>query len=286
MLFPYLLFTQDGIKPIIDVHLHGYIAEEYFVIPSGDGTMSPPTYNDFKNEIEAMMKKYNIVTAVKSGGEYDSELEKILLPGFEVYGKPILDTIEFKKQIEAGNIKVFGEIGAQYKGLTLAEPMYAPYLDLCEKYGIPVAIHTGGGPPGTAYRGNTKFRLTLGDPFLIEDVLIKHPKLKVYVMHAGGNYYDNLLSLMDHYKQVYCDLGIVLWGESLLPLWAEDFLRKAKKAGLIDRVMYGSDAMYWPHAIEKSINQLNSYDFLTEEDKRNIFYNNAYLFLGLGKEKN
>ena len=47
--------------------------------------------------------------------------------------------------------------------------------------------------------------------------------------------------------------------------------------------MYGSDQMVWPHGIEKSIKQLDSYEFLTEEDKRDIFYNNAVQFLGLKK---
>ena len=41
--------------------------------------------------------------------------------------------------------------------------------------------------------------------------------------------------------------------------------------------------MVWPHAIEKSINQLNSYDFLTEEDKKKIFYDNAVKFLKLNE---
>jgi predicted TIM-barrel fold metal-dependent hydrolase len=128
-------------------------------------------------------------------------------------------------------------------GMTLSDPIYTPYLNICERFGIPVAIHTGGGPPGVAYRGAPNFRLSLGDPFLIEEAFIRHPKLKVYIMHAGGNYYENTLTLMDHYKSVYADLGIILWEEGMLPIWAEEFLRKAKKANLIDRIMYGSDAM-------------------------------------------
>jgi len=41
------------------------------------------------------------------------------------------------------------------------------------------------------------------------------------------------------------------------------------------------DQMVWPYAIEKSINFLNSLDFLTEQDKEDIFYNNAVRFLKL-----
>ena len=281
LLIPFLGKSQDGIKPIIDIHLHGYTEQSYYVAPSGDGTMSPSTFEEFKSQIEEMMKKYNIVKAVNSGGSYDSNMNDKIIPGFDVYGKPSVDTVQFEKLVKEGKIKVFGEVGTQYMGLTLSDPIYEPYLRICEQYEIPVAVHTGGGPPGVAYRGAPHFRLSLGDPFLFEDVIIKYPKLKIYIMHAGGNYYENTLTLMDHYKHVYADLGIILWGEGMLPIWTEDFLRKAKKANLLDRIMYGSDAMVWPHAIEKSIKQLDSYEFLTEDDKRNIFYNNAVKFLNL-----
>jgi predicted TIM-barrel fold metal-dependent hydrolase len=45
---------------------------------------------------------------------------------------------------------------------------------------------TGGAPPGKPYTCCPKFRLKLGDPLLLEDMLVNCPKLKVYVMHAGG----------------------------------------------------------------------------------------------------
>jgi predicted TIM-barrel fold metal-dependent hydrolase len=163
----------------------------------------------------------------------------------------------------------------------LSDPSFDPYLAICEEYDIPVAIHTGGGPPGIAYRGYPKFRIPLGDPYLIEEALIKHPKLRVYVMHAGGMYYENLLALMESYQQVYADVGLVLWMPGTPQMYAEDFLRKAKKLGLIDRIMFGSDQMVWPQAIELSIKTLDTYDFLSEEDKRKIFYNNAVKFLKL-----
>ena len=281
LLIPFIGKAQDGIKPIIDVHLHGYTEQSYFTAPSGDGTMSPLTFEDFKSQIEAMINKYNIVKIVNSSGTYDASLNDKIIPGIEVYGKPSVDTVQFEKLVQEGKIKVFGEVGAQYMGLTLSDPVYDPYLKICEQYEVPVAIHMGGGPPGVALRNAPNFRLALGDPFLIEDVIIKFPNLKLYIMHAGGMYYEHTLALMDHYKHVYADLGVLLWEEGMVPIWSEDFLRTAKKANLSDRVMYGSDPMVWPQAIEKSIQTLDSYEFLTEEDKRDIFYNNAVKFLNL-----
>ena len=48
-------------------------------------------------------------------------------------------------------------------------------------------------------------------PFLIEDVLVKYPKLRIYIMHAGEVYHENALRLMAYYPQLYCDLGYLLW---------------------------------------------------------------------------
>ena len=50
--------------------------------------------------------------------------------------------------------------------------------------------------------------------------------------------------------------------------------------------MFGSDQMLWPQRIEDGIEAINSAEFLTEEQKRDIFYNNAVkLFLSNKKYK-
>lgn len=39
--------------------------------------------------------------------------------------------------------------------------------------------------------------------------------------------------------------------------------------------------MVWPEAIEMAVEGIESAAFLTEEEKRDVFYNNAARFLGL-----
>jgi len=53
------------------------------------------------------------------------------------------------------------------------------------------------------------------------------------------------------------------------------------EAGFGKRIMFGSDQMIWPHTIELAIQTIDQADFLTEEQKRDIFYNNAAHFLRL-----
>ena len=86
---------------------------------------------------------------------------------------------------------------------------------------------------------------------------------------------------MDYYRHLYVDLGVLLWINENTKQYARKLLQNIKEAGFLDRVMFGTDQMVWPYAVEKSINFINSLDFLTEEEKAAIFYQNAARFLQL-----
>ena len=55
------------------------------------------------------------------------------------------------------------------------------------------------------------------------------------------------------------------------------------EAGFGKRILFGSDAMVWPQTIRVAIESIESAEFLTEEQKRDIFYNNAVRFLRLSR---
>lgn len=59
------------------------------------------------------------------------------------------------------------------------------------------------------------------------------------------------------------------------------YLERLVNAGFGERIMFGSDQMYWPEAIGLAIEGVESADFLTEEQKRDIFFNNAVRFFQL-----
>lgn len=276
LLLSNLILAQDGVKPIIDVHVHGFNEQTYKTIEG-----SPNSFEAFKQEMGKVFKKYNVVYAVKSGGVFDENLEKIMLKGYESNNYPAFDTIQFKQLIKQKKIQVWGEFIPMFNGMTLADEGFAPYLRICEREGIPIALHTGRGPTHIQNR-YPKFRLALGDPMHIEPVLIKYPKLKVYLMHAGIPFYENTLALMDQYPQVYAGLGWVLFSYlKTTQHQVEDFLKKIKRYDMVDRVMFGSDCMYWPDELENSIKRLDSFEFLDEQDKRKIFYENAVQFFEL-----
>lgn len=272
---------------IIDVHLHSYTDTDYWggrTHPTG--IESPKNADEHLKETISLMDKHNIEYAVVSGSikslEKYTSADSRFIPGY-MDEKSLIPISEFENLIKLGKIKVFGEITGVYHGRTLNNPVYEPYLSLCEQYGIPVAYHTGGGPPMTPYRCCPNFRISLGDPLLIEDVLVKFPKLQVYLMHGGEVFYEHAIRMMQMYTHLYIDVGVILWVNPALQDYAINLLKLAKKANVLDRIMFGSDQMVWPDATSKSIEFLNSLDFLSEKEKKMILYDNARKFLKISE---
>jgi uncharacterized protein len=288
------LFLQAQTK-IIDMHAHSYSKNDYGARESAAdyyGKKGSASAEAHRIETFAAFKKWSIVKAVVSGNPESVEewvtkdsshrvIRGILMFTPEDYG---IDSVQFEQLVKDKKIEVFGEIGAYYGGTTLSDSGWQPYLRICEKYDIPVAVHTGGGDPGGTYSWSPKARLIRGDPYLIEDVLVKYPKLRIYLMHAGAEeWHEHALRLMAYYPQLYTDIAVMLWVEPNAQRTITEFLRNAKHAGYLNKVMFGSDQMVWPYAIEKSIRFLNSLDFLTKQDKEDILYNNAARFLKMDK---
>ena len=291
LFLPLTTFARESPLPIIDMHMHSYDESSYFVAPDKYGKMAPPTVDAHFDGTYEAMQRHNIVKGVISGRASSEDAwmakdkDQRFLRGFGLYQSDKWTPQLFEQLVKEGKVDVFGEIAPYYLGKTLADPLFDPYLKICEEHGIPVAIHTGGGPVEVTYRGAPNARLVLGNPLLIEDVLVKYPKLKIYLMHAGVIYFKEALRLMLGYPQVYADLGVVLWVHPLPKYYGREFLLRAKEFGMLDRVMFGSDQMVWPHGIDLSLEQLESFDFLTQEEKRDILYNNAARFLEFSQEE-
>ncbi len=79
------------------------------------------------------------------------------------------------------------------------------------------------------------------------------------------------------YPQVYGDLSTGTWIYPRETFYA--YLKGLMDAGLGKRLMFGSDQMQWPEAIDDAVDAIQSAPFLSEEQKRDIFYNNAARFL-------
>jgi predicted TIM-barrel fold metal-dependent hydrolase len=153
------------------------------------------------------------------------------------------------------------------------------YFAVAEELDLPVAVHLGPGAPGAAYLSFPKYEMRLGNPLLYEAALVKHPKMRLYVMHAGWPMLDQMIGLLYAHPQVYVDIALIDWYIPRKEFHA--YLRRLVDAGFEKRIMFGSDQTMWPETIGIAIDAVEAADFLSPSQKRDIFYNNAARFFRL-----
>ena len=281
-----LLFGQERL-PIIDMHLHADLPPHE--IQGGEPSICRPEPCDGEGHATAnhdetlrktleIMDRYNIVKAHLSGLNpriiakwVEAAPDRFIASPFIFQpGQPKAE--DLRQKYAEGFYTGMGEIAAQLNGIAPNDPKLEPYFALAEELDLPTLIHTEGiGPylPG--------FRSAAGSPLLLEDVLVRHPKLRLFVENTGYPFLDEMIAMMYQYPQLYGDVSTITW---VIPRTAfYDYLKALVRAGLGKRLMFGSDQMRWPEMIEKGIQAIEEADFLTEEQKRDILYNNAARFL-------
>jgi predicted TIM-barrel fold metal-dependent hydrolase len=313
------LDAQPSPPPIIDMHMHAGRADAQGPPPlalcPGDPTgfpvmepgrpwpdtfmarlknppcaaplRSPTTDRALMDRTFAVMTRRNVY-GVASGSlteQWHQASPDRIIPGlgFEL-GTPTAPSLDaVRAAFTSGRYRSFGEVANQYQGLEPGDPAFEPYLALAEELDVPLSIHVGTGPPGAPYLGFPKYRARLHSPLLIEETLLKHPKLRVSLMHAGWPMLDDLLAVLWTHPQVHVDVGAISYALPRAGFHA--YLRRIVEAGFVKRVMFGSDQMVWPEAIEAAIQAVESATFLTAAQKRDIFYHNAARFLKLSDKE-
>ena len=281
-------FSQAYKDSVIDMHMHVYSNDVRWKhhVPN-PVTRKPLTADNPQKHYDATMaemKKWNYSKAVISGDTAAMWLWKnrnpgLFITGLDVSGGNLPDTAWLRNAFKTGRVKVLGEIAVQYNGISPDSSILEPYYSLAEEYDIPVAIHIGPGPQCAPYIGAPDYRMSLSNPLLLENVLVRHPKMRLYVMHAGWPMADAMVALMYTHPQVYVDVGVINWTRPVADF--HDYLRRLVQSGFGERIMFGSDQMVWPDAISIGIENILSAPFLNTEQKKNILYNNAKRFLKL-----
>ncbi len=303
--------------PVIDVHFHAllesppgmpsacpnqsqFLASDWIDGPeSGNGwsieDCTPKLYaskpGEYVKDITDEMKRLN-VTAVVFGDAASIAKYEELAPGRVIPGTafsagpgspPPAEQLQMLEvAFTEGGFRVMGEIALQYQGISPSDMSVDAYFALAERLDIPVAIHMGTGGSGRANINNPNFRASAGDPLLLEEMLARHPKLRVQVMHAGYPMIDNMLALLQANSHVYVDVAGLIWSYPLYEV--NRYIERLVKAGFGDRVMFGTDQLLWPGLMAYSISIVNNADYLTSQQKRDILYNNAARFLRLDRE--
>ncbi|MBA2271061.1 MAG: amidohydrolase family protein [Chthoniobacterales bacterium] len=291
--FAIAICSQAEERPtIIDVHLHALAKPRDEAIcplsglsqtkqPDGSDVCAnpfrpPKTAEDLRHQTLEALDRYNIL-AVTAGSDLDvveawkKERPDRILPAIQTNGVD-LSPAALRSMLESGRVAVIGEVMSQYMGLAPSDPKLDFLFALAEEFDRPIGIHVAGigGPiPG--------YRVALGDPLLLEPVLIKHPKLRLYVMHAGFPFLERMVALLRHYPNVYVDISLICW--QMPRSVFHQYLKELMDYGFGKRIMFGSDHVSWPQAIDVGIEGIEAAPFLSAAQKRDIFYNNAARFL-------
>jgi hypothetical protein len=276
-------------QPVIDVHLH---SESLVDLQSWGpnpvtGKKAPVSVEEHIRQTLAEMDRYNIVLGIVSGSLEEVEQFRQYAPdriwAGPYHGIPGLDIESLRPLYQSGRLKVMGEVGAQYDGLSPSDPVLDPYFALAESLDMPACIHMGGlGPPGIT-QSAPKYRAALGNPLLLEEMLNRHPQMRVWIAHMGWPFLEETFAILSVYPQVYTDIS-VSWVRGTREAFYSD-LREAIKQGFGTQIMFGSDQMTWPDGIGIAIECIEQADFLTADQKRDILYDNAARFLRLSPEQ-
>ena len=313
--------AQDGL-PIIDMHLHAYPADAQGpppiamctpmpefpawdpAVPYGpkfmgmmkdppcdDPVWSPETDDALMQETIGAMEQYHVV-GVLSGTPERVAAWRAVAPGRFLPGLgfnldrdgPVMTPDSLRALVAAGDLAVLAEVTNQYSGIAPDDERMEPYWALAEELDLPVGIHIGPGPPGIRYLGfdGIDMQARHNSAHTLEPVLQRHPNLRVYIMHAGYPLLEDLLSLLYVHPQVYVDIGVIAVTQTRPAFYR--YLRGIVEGGFVNRVMFGSDQMVWPGLIERTIAVIEEAPFLSDEQKRDIFYTNAARFLRLSDE--
>jgi predicted TIM-barrel fold metal-dependent hydrolase len=311
--------SRETILPIIDMHLHAYPAdaegpppvgicappEQHSVWdpgqpfpsvyrswvkepPCASPVWSPETDDEVMTQTIEVMERRNIVGVLSGSPErvkaWRAAAPHRFIAGLELpVGRGALSPDEVRILHEEGDLRVLAEVTSQYAGIPPDDERMESYWALAEELDIPVGIHIGPGPPGVIYLGATGYRARLHSALTLEEVLVRHPRLRVYVMHAGFPMLDDLLAVLYAHPQLYVEVGEIVFAEPRSAFYR--YLRGVVEAGFGARVMYGTDQMVWPGVIERSIEAIEKAPFLSERQKRDILYNNAARFLRLSDEE-
>ncbi|SDL33429.1 hypothetical protein SAMN05421823_105228 [Catalinimonas alkaloidigena] len=314
LLFSFLTYAQetDSRPPIIDVHVHAMKVNPAFAsdmcpwflknMPGGDPNGPPPSFmnldcvdplkaaksdQEMQDALLEACERLN-VTMVASGDAqilhnwYNAAPTRII-PSLGISNADQMTVKAFEDSLKGGFYKVMGEVAPQYQGLSPSDMSLDAYFGVAEKLGVPVGIHMGTGGNGMANITAPNYRASLGRPFLLEDMLARHPKLKIWVMHAGYPMIDEMIALMGANAYVYVDLAGFIWS------YPQDeihmYLKRLVQAGFGKRILYGTDLMVWPKLLETSIGVIENADYLSYDQKRDILFNNAVRFFNLDASK-
>lgn len=147
----------------------------------------------------------------------------------------------------------------------------------CEKLGMPVLFHPSG-------QFTEQSKLEYGRPYLLDEIARSFPQLRMIIAQIGQPWVEETICMLGKHRHVLADVSGLL----SRPWQAYNALVNAHQAGVIDKLLFGSDFPYTSatECIEAlySINQMaqgTNLPVVPREMLRGIVERDALSLLGL-----
>lgn len=265
---------------IIDAHLHYVPGEKYFNIIARKAG-SENSEEGLKKEFQ----KHGITCGIVMGNAglvpADNQFPDFLryCVGIEAYELGHRDDTEALQNIEenlrsprCAGIKLYPGYSAVY----ITDKRYEPVYELAEKYGKPVAVHTGQTAGSSAL-------LRYSHPLTIDDAAVLHPHVHFVMCHYGNPFLMDAAAVAEKNENVSVDLSGLIEGE-LGPDYFEDqkYYLDALRTwiGYVEdygKFMFGTD---WPLANHSDCIDLVK-KIIPEKHYEEVFHENAERIYGI-----
>lgn len=191
------------------------------------------------------------------------------LPSATFYPEPGVEG-QVKHALEAG-ARLF-KVHLQVGGFAPTAPELDPVWGLLADAGVPVVVHAGHAPVGTAHTGP--------EPFA--GLLARHPTLPAIVAHLGAPDYLTFLDLAEKYDRVALDttMAFTSFFDRFVPFPAEG-LPRLRELGLAGKVLLGSDFPNIPYPYAEQLTGLARLH-LGDDWLRAVCWHNAANLFDLG----
>jgi predicted TIM-barrel fold metal-dependent hydrolase len=116
-------------------------------------------------------------------------------------------------------------------GFDPASPICEPVYHYCQKYGLPVIIQSG------MNRYDPASEISFGRPWLLDEIAVGYPELKIVLTHAGNPFMDECLAVLAKNPNVYADFS----GLQSYPWQFYQFLISAQEYQVMNKLLFGSN---------------------------------------------
>lgn len=180
-------------------------------------------------------------------------------------------------------VELFGAKGVKlypHSGFTADDRRLYPVYEYCQEAKVPVIIHTG-------FKAVRWQRMKYNNPVNADDVATDFPELQLALCHCGYPWTEEFMAVAASNPNVAVDICFLDYVEDkfAIPGFVESCMRRLKKIVGAKRMIWGSEGPFMklplfgchgPEYLRRCQERLvKRFDFLSEEDKRDILGENA-----------